>query len=486
MSDTQQDGRSGAALVRHSTIEAIVSQRDAALRMATEAAGLHAEAVALAGKAQAAMVAATGGHRFTAVDRDRHATYQRLFAGIDPEASVRSFREQLDACTWLHVFALAGINDLMDRTARDAFYRDLERDVPPVTVDNVAATIERLAGDAELIFQRGLARVFGEFDRRFKSHDGFKVGWRVVLTGVFDGFGHWSHGGRAREILADVTRVLARFDSRRNPDIDAPARAIEAARGQGLSPRRGMVETPYFTIKTFKNGNAHLHFTRSDLMDDVNRTLAAYYGEVFPDAAPDPRTKTPDDLRTKTGALSRDLAFYPTPDKAAAIVVSRAELGDTDEEGGILEPSAGDGALVRALIRAGVPRGRITAVEVAPERFDALARLGTRARLANFLTLTPEPVFAAVVMNPPFCGTHWMAHVMHAFDFLRPGGKLTTVLPATAEFGDSRAHETFRAWAREHFNGWSGARMFNDMPDESFAESGTRIATVTLTLRKAW
>jgi hypothetical protein len=49
--------------------------------------------------------------------------------------------------------------------------------IPPVTVDNVYATIDKWAGEAEMIFRRGIADgLLHQLDRRFRSHDGFKVG----------------------------------------------------------------------------------------------------------------------------------------------------------------------------------------------------------------------------------------------------------------------------------------------------------------------
>lgn len=83
-------------------------------------------------------------------------------------------------------------------------------------------------------------------------------------------------------------------------------------------------------------------------------------------------------------------------------------------------------------------------------------------------------------MNPPFFGTHWMEHVTHAYEFLAPGGTLISILPVSAELGETEKHTAFREWAQKrarHAN-W----LFSDLPAESFKDSGTRINTVTLTL----
>jgi hypothetical protein len=130
----------------------------------------------------------------------------------------------------------------------------------------------------------------------------------------------------------------------------------------------------------------------------------------------------------------------------------------------------------------------VTAVEVDPGRHAVLERLATRHRgrlapvRANFLRLPPRAEFTHAILNPPFHGTHWMDHVVHAFGFLAPGGELVAILPATAEVGESRRHLEFREWAKARAE--SAWRMFSDLPGESFASSGTRVQTVTLHLRR--
>ena len=73
-------------------------------------------------------------------------------------------------------------------------------------------------------------------------------------------------------------------------------------------------------------------------------------------------------------------------------------------------------------------------------------------------------------------------HAQLGFEFLRPGGKLVAILPATVEFGESKAHDTFRAWAKKHSDCYGSP--FRDLPMESFASSGTRINTVYVVLHK--
>ena len=78
--------------------------------------------------------------------------------------------------------------------------------------------------------------------------------------------------------------------------------------------------------------------------------------------------------------------------------------------------------MAAAALNAGA--ARVDCIEVDPARVATLSgRFGRDSRVsvkrANFLELVPDPVYDAVLMNPPFFGVHYMAHVRHAFDFLR-------------------------------------------------------------------
>ena len=296
--------------------------------------------------------------------------------------------------------------------------------------------------------------------------------------------------GKTREILADVERVMAKLDGNVPNFRTAEAGEgeergprtlydeIELSRGRGMNPRQSVTESRYFRVKGFKNGNAHLWFTRHDLVGKANKLLAEYYGDVIPDGVD--RGGKGEGIKTKAGLPSKNLQYYFTPEKAAAHFLRNfgCEAGAR-----VLEPSAGTGHLVRPLLAAGAC---VDAIEIDAERC-AILRLERSPRLrvmqGNFLTTHPQPIYSAVVMNPPFYGTHWMEHVRHAFDFLKPGGTLHAILPASAEDGETAKHEEFRKWAQNQCSRWDRF-WFREMPLESFAEAGTRISTVHFELRK--
>lgn len=461
-------------IIHGTIITRICGQRDASVRMMDEAIDLINRGTEQAKAAREMANSASSGTVFSLVDRSKDDAYKRLFHSIDAARSSEVFRHHTDAAVWLHLMRVTGMETLMDVTARDEFFAQLSSEVPEVNEDNVRVTLQGLRGDAKLIFQRGLARVFSDLDRRFKSHDAFKIGSRIILTNIFDSWGSWNYHSHARATFCDIERVLAVLDGK-EPEPGELQAAVDESRGNSWEARQGVCETRYLRIRTFKNGNAHLWFTRPDLTRKANLVLAEYYGEVLPDGVPGDDQS----IKTKSGLPAKNLSYYPTPAPVVKALLHDLYLGDGART---LEPSAGTGHIAIELVALGY---EVDAIEVDPERCRELSRIqGVRATCGNFLRRPALPIYDAVIMNPPFYGTHWMEHVVHAFDWLKPGGILRSVLPVTAEVGSSKKHEAFRIWASKRSRS-SYRDGFSDLPAESFASSGTRINTVILELRKA-
>jgi hypothetical protein len=115
--------------------------------------------------------------------------------------------------------------------------------------------------------------------------------------------------------------------------------------------------------------------------------------------------------------------FYPTPESLARIAVELAEIGEADT---VREPSAGIGGLVDLL-----PKGRTDCVEISPIHCKVLEAKGHQVAQADFLAWD-GPKVDRIVMNPPFSEGRWQAHTAHAAPMLKPGGRLVSILPASA------------------------------------------------------
>ncbi len=173
----------------------------------------------------------------------------------------------------------------------------------------------------------------------------------------------------------------------------------------------------------------------------------------------------------------RKADFFPTPAPLADRVAARAGIAPGLS---VLEPSAGRGALALAAIRAGASLLDVHCVELLPENVAALAALGFATVAADFLTVTPAVgLFDRVAMNPPFGKRADVAHVRHAFTFLKPGGRLVAIMSAGVTFRDDTIGSAFRAFIA--INGGS----IEELPAGSFREAGTMVGTVMVSLERS-
>lgn len=381
----------------------------------------------------------------------------------------------IDTQMWGYLIDLTGLEVLMDRTAKEELEAALTQNPPPIEHATIEATLKHQIAQSREYFLRGLATSFSYLDRRFKSHDGWKLGSRMILTNAFNEFGSWCYHGQTRAALIDVERVFFVLTQTPQPHTSPVVHAInESRKGLGWGARQSECETELFKVRCFKNGNLHLWFKRRDLMDRVNTLLAEYYGEVLSDG--DEADTSREDLNTTRTSLARNYGFYPTPHGTASEVFKLVWRGRFPNGLRVLEPSAGTGHLAYPLSE----DNDVDCVEIQPDLAHDLDRSGKFGRVwcADFLALPPSPVYDLVVMNPPFDRGRDIDHVLRAFEWLKPGGSLVSVMSAGTEVRDTKKARAFRSWVKAHQG------RFWDLPERSFASVGTNVNTIVCKVSK--
>jgi predicted RNA methylase len=213
------------------------------------------------------------------------------------------------------------------------------------------------------------------------------------------------------------------------------------------------------------------------MYEAVNKALEALGGKwnrkakghVFPD---DPAERLEAAMLTGEVTVPKDFGFFPTPPDLAARLVQLAELQPSDT---VLEPSAGQGSIADACRSVGVASIRL--VELLGENARHLTAKGYDVTPGDFLALPPEPSFDAVVMNPPFGKQADIDHVLHAWEFVKPGGRLVSVMASGVLFRENRKTLEFRRLVEAHGE-------FEENPEGTFREAGTMVRTINVTLHK--
>lgn len=137
----------------------------------------------------------------------------------------------------------------------------------------------------------------------------------------------------------------------------------------------------------------------------------------------------------KAARMRRQAFYTPLP-----LVEKLVEWADVSEHTRCLEPSAGDGRIVHALRSAGV--AIIDACEIETAMHGRITDAGGSVVGTDFLKYQPGTIYDRllenrvgvmydrIVMNPPFKGKTWRAHVEHAWGMLADGGRLLSLAPS--------------------------------------------------------
>lgn len=187
-------------------------------------------------------------------------------------------------------------------------------------------------------------------------------------------------------------------------------------------------------------------------------------GHLFP---ADPRQQV--EGLIESGELVVDnYGWFPTPDN---VIDEMIKLCGGELHGWVLEPSAGDGAIVKRIMRFDDVQ-TIDAVEIHTERINSLFEVGKDyGRLwvfeGDFLGFSTGSKYDFILMNPPFENHQAEKHIKHALGYLADGGKLVSVVPSSINVSKA-------------MNGYEMYNYLTPLPAGSFKELGTLVNTALL------
>lgn len=169
-----------------------------------------------------------------------------------------------------------------------------------------------------------------------------------------------------------------------------------------------------------------------------------------------------DPVKVKERALvgTKIPGFFPTPRPLIDSMIAAADIqpGHT-----VLEPSAGKGDILDA-VKEHHPDATAIGIEPVYSLRDIIATKGHElAEDTDFLEHRGQ--YDRIVMNPPFENRQDVAHVRHAYENLKPGGRLVAIMSAGPFHGSNKADLAFQQWLEE-----TGAEI-EDNPEKSFAGS---------------
>jgi hypothetical protein len=170
-------------------------------------------------------------------------------------------------------------------------------------------------------------------------------------------------------------------------------------------------------------------------------------------------------------------AFFPTP---ASVVKIMVEEGGIFEGCRILEPSAGTGAICKAVRDYAAEIGidvTVHCCEVLDVNRAALQAQGFEIVAEDFMKYEPDEPYDCVLMNPPFSlpgdTTAYATHIEHAWSLLCDFGKLVAITPAGWLYGSTKRLTAFRDWACDNMS-------YEELGSGTFKDSGTMVNTILM------
>lgn len=177
--------------------------------------------------------------------------------------------------------------------------------------------------------------------------------------------------------------------------------------------------------------------------------------------------------RDMIGREKDGLDFFPTPDSTAMDMIQMAQLGPDMK---VLEPSAGMGHIAEKIRAFGVEPD---VIEYSGPRRELLEKKGFTVIGDDFMRVTQdtlvddEPIglYDRIIMNPPFSNRQDAEHVQHAYDLLKPGGRIVAIMGEGVFYGQDAKAKAFRNWL-DSVNGES-----EKLPDKTFMDASLPVNT---------
>lgn len=203
-------------------------------------------------------------------------------------ADAEQARRTLDSDAWRKLIKLAGIDLIMDATAKAAFQRDLLDNPPEVTLKAVYDTLTFYTANAQQVVERGIVKLFDSLSDTYKANDRFKLPHIMRFDhGWQSGWSHWSYysGITTADLIDDLHRILLLLDGQVPPDQDQYGTRFTALAQHHfrLHASENTYTDKYLRLTVYKAGSVKVQVLDKDLLDKINIIIARHHERELPD-----------------------------------------------------------------------------------------------------------------------------------------------------------------------------------------------------------
>lgn len=203
--------------------------------------------------------------------------------------------------------------------------------------------------------------------------------------------------------------------------------------------------------------------------------------------------------------IKKEFQFFSTPANLGNTLVRLAKLFNGAK---VLEPSAGDGALIEEILTRDYDID-LHAIELMPQNSIKLKEKWPALKLKatfDFLAYSLDKKFDRIIANPPFTKGQDIVHLKKMYEHLNEKGIVACITSISWISGQNKKNKEFRKWLDDHnfieeeSRGWrmfenigtdtqfyrkNGDRVYIEMIDAgTFKESGTNVRTAIIVIEK--
>lgn len=176
-----------------------------------------------------------------------------------------------------------------------------------------------------------------------------------------------------------------------------------------------------------------------------------------------------------TSNRKKKFQFFETPADIARKLAVR--LGDVEPTHRILEPSAGRGALIKAVLEEW-PEQTVDCYELMEENCEELAKIPNARLLGNDFMEAEVGMYDKIIANPPFANNQDIKHVTKMWEHLADGGQMAVIMGCHWQFAIDKPSKAFRSFVE------SVDHDITVLPKGTFKSSGTDVESMMLVLWK--
>ena len=175
--------------------------------------------------------------------------------------------------------------------------------------------------------------------------------------------------------------------------------------------------------------------------------------------------------------LKKEYQFFGTQPELADYII---DLAGISPKHSILEPEAGQGALIEAVSRSLDSHKIVDYFELMPTNQTILDQKDLCAKFVagDFLEYEGQYKWDRIIANPPFSKNQDIDHIRKMFDVCKERGRIVTVASTHWKTCDNKKEKEFREWLLD-INAW-----VTEVPAGVFKKSGTMVETCIIVINK--